>query len=475
MNQSRLNGLLVVLVSVALVLVGITAVSCVYNGDTTLLQAMTLSEDTITPNADGDTDATLLQYELVRNALVSIYLDGEDGTRYWFRRDKTRSPQSYRVAFSGVVEGYVGPGEQFDGDVLARLVPDGVYQLTVEATEVTGGGIDGNNDDTPLVRGETMRVSQPLTIVGADAALPSIRNLNIVPRPFGDDWVEGAAVPFEPNRDGIRDRLNINFYLDKDVEQLRVYLLTEDGVEYDAVEAPLDVPVNQMGAHTFEYTGGIDEGATPPPDGRYDMFVYAADAEGQKFRTQGEIDLKLGGIPRVEIAAPASSELDTFRLSDTTIELCETLTFSVTVRNYGDTPIRTTGPAPGTVYDSDWNYNTLGWFTESGAFRIGVGYETELKDYAYRWAVGSVDELTERDGHYYLEPGQQVVVHGGIRIVEPLGSRNPQPFWVGLIHEDVEISQFNNRQDPHAVEIDLPPDGMTIMCDEREIVTRPTE
>ena len=41
----------------------------------------------------------------------------------------------------------------------------------------------------------------------------------------------------------------------------------------------------------------------------------------------------------------------------------------------------------------------------------------------------------------------------------PFGVRNPQPVWVGLIHEDVEISQFNNRVDPHSILLDLPDEG----------------
>ena len=58
-------------------------------------------------------------------------------------------------------------------------------------------------------------------------------------------------------------------------------------------------------------------------------------------------------------------------------------------------------------------------------------------------------------------PGDRALVTGGIRMVGKFGERNPQPVWAGLIHEDVEVSQFNNRVDPKAILIDLPdPENM---------------
>jgi hypothetical protein len=154
---------------------------------------------------------------------------------------------------------------------------------------------------------------------------------------------------------------------------------------------------------------------------------------------------------------------------------CDTLFFTMTVENYGATPIRTTGPEPGTIYDSNWNYNTLGWNTESGAWRIAIGYENELSNYPYRWALGDLEALEEIDGRLYLMPGSRAVINGGIRLVGPFGERNPQPVWAGLIHEDVEISQFNNRVDPRSVLIDIPDEGNFESCSEREIPFNPAE
>jgi hypothetical protein len=155
--------------------------------------------------------------------------------------------------------------------------------------------------------------------------------------------------------------------------------------------------------------------------------------------------------------------------------MCDTLTVTMTIENYGLTPIRTTGPEPGAVYDSDWNYNTLGWHTESGAWRVAVGYENEISNYPFRWAVGNRDELEKIGDHYYLMPGQRVVVTGAIRIVGPFGERNPQPVWAGLIHEDVEISAVNNRVDPHSVLVDLPDAENIVPCEAREAPVKTAE
>jgi hypothetical protein len=50
-----------------------------------------------------------------------------------------------------------------------------------------------------------------------------------------------------------------------------------------------------------------------------------------------------------------------------------------------------------------------------------------------------------------------------------LGDRNPQPLWAGFIHEDVEISQFNNRVDPNQILVDMPDENSLEECEAREI------
>jgi hypothetical protein len=227
------------------------------------------------------------------------------------------------------------------------------------------------------------------------------------------------------------------------------------------------VPANQPGRHYYDYEGGVDNGETPPPDGTYPIVAIAQDLEGQRVRVEDRLTIEYGGVPRADIFAPPTG--DTFQVEATAVALCETIQFTMTISNYGNTPIRTSGPPPGTIYDSDWNYNTLGWHTESGAWRAAIGYENEISNYPFRWAVGSLDDLELIGEHYYLMPGQRAVVTGGIRVVDVFGDRNPQPMWAGLIHEDVEISQFNTHVDPKEILVDLPDEGNRPDCEAREI------
>jgi hypothetical protein len=64
-------------------------------------------------------------------------------------------------------------------------------------------------------------------------------------------------------------------------------------------------------------------------------------------------------------------------------------------------------------------------------------------------------------------------VTGGIRVVDVFGNRNPQPIWAGLIHEDVEIAQFNTHVDPDAILVDIPDAANRQPCPPREIPQKP--
>jgi len=440
MTDKRRTPLIAALIALLLVLAAVAIGWRLLNGDSSLLRNVHINDDTISPNADGELDATLLSYELSGNADVSIYFEDEAGERYYFRQDKPRGTGEYKVLFSGIVDGYDLPEEVVQGEILSRLLQDGVYTWTITAT--------GDNGATETQQGT-------LTIVDADTELPELRDFSL------DKQI------FTPNRDGISDRIQAQFYLTKEVDDLRVFLVLPDGSEVPISELERDIPGKMPGRHIYDYEGGVDNGATPPPDGTYPIVAIAQDLEGQKLRVEDSITIQYGGVPRADIFAPPAG--DTLHFEATAVALCDTVNFTMTVENYGTTPIRTTGPAPGTVYDSDWNYNTLGWHTESGAWRAAIGFENELTNYPYRWSLGNPEELTEIDGYLYLMPGQRAVINGGIRVVGPFGDRNPQPMWAGLIHEDVEISQFNNRVDPNRILVDMPDEANRQDCEPREI------
>lgn len=381
----------------------------------------------ISPNADNQNDATTVSYRLRRESTLSIYLEDEAGERYYFRRDESRAPGEYEVLFSGIVDPYQREGEQVKGTVIQRLVPNGSYTWVIEATD-RAGAVD--------------RATGTLEVVDADAELPDIWEFSVGPDVF------------TPNQDGLFDRVEINVYLPKEAE-LFVYLIDVEGKRIFVPEFEGGRDEGEPGRHSFEYDGGIENGSDPPPNGTYQVLVEAHDSEGQQVQATGSLTIENGGVPLAEIMAQPVG--DTVRFSAETVLVGDVLTFEVTVWNYGDAPIRTTGPEPGYLYDQDDVFGDTGFFEESGAWRIGIHCDTCLTEYPWRWALGTKETLTpiETNGvtHYYLMPGEQVVVAGAIRLHNIVPSRNPQRFWAGLIHEDVGISALNNFVDPHYIEI----------------------
>jgi hypothetical protein len=179
--------------------------------------------------------------------------------------------------------------------------------------------------------------------------------------------------------------------------------------------------------------------------------MRARDAVGQWTAATGNLGIADGGVPRAYIL---NAEV---AWSAGTIPLGETLYFTLTIDNDSATPIRTTGPPPGTIYRSDENYATLGAYEESGAFRVGIHCETSPTDHPWRWAVGGPDDLvTDSEGHLYLPAWGRAYVTGGIRFVDVVEARNPQYCYASLIHEDVQISMVNFRVYPVFLTIQVP-------------------
>ncbi len=386
---------------------------------------------TISPNADGVDDLTQITYRLRRESLLSIYFEDEDGNRYNFRDEQLRTKGQYQVLFSGIVDGFVQEGEDIKGEVLARLLPDGTYTWVIEAVD--------------QATGQMHQATGTLIVQDADPKLPDLWEFTISPEEF------------TPNQDGLNDRVWVNVYVGKD-SQLSVYLIDEEGEPTYIPELQELRVSGEEGRHSFEYDGGIDNGANPPPDGRYTVLVEATDDEGQRVQRTGQLVVRDAGIPLAEIVAQPVG--DTVSYSSETVLVGETLYFEVTVWNYGEAPIRTTGPDSGYVYQQDDLFSSTGYYVESGAWRLGINCDTCLTDYPWRWALGTKETLTpiESDGqiHYYLMPGERVIVTGGIVLKDIVESRNPQQFWAGLIHEDVGIAARNNRVDPRWIEIVLP-------------------
>ena len=265
---------LVALIAMLLVILAVVLGWRIVKGDSTLLRDARVNDDLITPNADGVTDATQISYTLSRNADVSITFENEDGERFYFREDKPRGAGDYKVLFSGVVDGYRMADDIIEGEIVTRLLQDGTYTWTIEATD--GKGI------TEVQQGE-------LTVADADTVLPEMRDFSL------------DKQAFTPNRDGISDRLQAQFYLTKEVDDVRVFLQMPDGSEVPISELERDIPANMPGRHVYDYEGGVDNGATPPPDGTYPIVAVARDLEGQQMRVEDSLTIQYGEIGRAHV------------------------------------------------------------------------------------------------------------------------------------------------------------------------------
>jgi len=381
-----------------------------------LLSDVSVSPETISPNADGLTDVTRISYELSRSANLSIYILDDEGNRHYFRDARRRSEGEYQVDFGGVING--------------AMLPNGAYTWVVEAVA----------DD-----GETASQQGSLTIENADTAKPELQGFSVYPQIF------------TPNQDGIDDRVDINYYLTKEAE-VSVYLIGPDEqTRYPIAEVEREVKPGEPGFHTYDYEGGVDRGADPPPDGLYIVRAEAEDRVGNRTVATNTLTISEGGVPRADIVA-ANVDFYNPETGEQVVPLGQTLAFTLTVENFGNVPIRTHGPGSGEHYRSDENFNTKGFFESSGSWRVGIDYEGNPSyAYPYRWAVGNLAELEQREingnTEYFLMPGQRAVVTGTIQLLDVIADRDRVNFWAGLIHEHVRIDVFNDHVDPQPIVI----------------------
>ncbi len=376
-----------------------------------LLFDVSLTPDAISPFAGSPNAATTIRYTVARPADVSIYLLDAQGARHDFRTDQPRAAGSYDALFSGAIND--------------RVLSDGKYTVVVEAKDAAG---------------QIAKTEQLLTLTNADSTPPELSNYTVFPDSF------------TPNQDGINDRVAIRYSLTKPAK-VDVYL-TDGKNRYEVAEKRTTLCIKDAqscaGPHEYDYDGGIDLLATPPPNGTYDVVAEAVDAVGNRTRVSKKLTIADGGVPRATITnsgvdwAPKGLPSLLIEPSAILVPLGGTLTFTVTVENVGPVPIRTKGPEPGTLYTTSENFNTKQQYEEPGVWRVGLDSEGNSvgRPYPYRWQLGASKELKHVviDGkeYLYLMPGQRVTVSGTLRIVDKPPRINVY-HWVGLIQEDVRI------------------------------------
>lgn len=387
------------------------------------LAEVVVEPSAISPNADGKDDLARIQYRLRQPATVQIYLTDNAGQKHYIRREIARAAlaKPYTILFNGIDE---------DGHMLAN----GDYTWHV------------------LANGEER--SGALKLSDADVDAPKIVELTM------------DRTQFTPNRDGIDDRIAISLFTNK-VGALSVYVIGPDQVRYDVppkqgLKKVDDRGNYEAGRWDYDYDGGIDLGADPPPDGMYTLFAALEDRTGQRDLITRTLMIKESGRPVGEIVVqPNGNGIEwegIYERPVVVLPLGGTLHFTTTIANTGKAPIRTSAPTdPNDCYMMDDTRYTKERPDEPGMWRLGVDYETNRgADHPWRWGVGSAADLdvVERDGGklYYLAPGKRAIVRGCI-VFTKIPPRNPFTIWASLIQEDVEIMSVNSRVTPISVQL----------------------
>lgn len=455
---------LIVVVAVFALVAVITAADQFMNPSRPLILSAEFDPPLISPNADGVDDVTRISYEISQSAYISIIFTDQAGTEYRFRDRQPRGAGQYSVLFSGVVDGFTLDDDDFEGEILRRLIPNGRYTWRLVA-------------EAQVDRQNVMEMTGDFEIVDGASELPIIIEFSVSPDVF------------TPNQDGVSDRTQINVYVNKEHQSLDVYLLNQDGARLPVIRRQEGRKVGEAGRHQYDYEGGVDIGADPPADGVYTVIAELRDHEGQLTRRTATLEIRDGGKPLAEIrgqtvgatvvfvAQPYEARYysdhnglgDLVGIPDDpevtnalpiTMPLGDMLVFKLTVNNYGSAPIRTSGPPPGTVYDFNQRASSLGQLEQSGVWRVGIDCETSIEaSYPWRWALGDEDSLEKVEDpvtgntYYYLPPETETVVWGAIRMTEYNRLANPQACWAGLIHEDVGISVRNNNVGRREIQI----------------------
>ncbi len=351
--------------------------------------------------AESSTPLTI-SYAVGRDATVDVYVIDGEGQRFDLRRDQFRpaSREPYVLRFDGTV-----PTD--DPVLLRRLLPPGDYQIVVAAQ-----GADGQRAERSL----------PLTITGEELPVPDIENLTVSPEVIS------------PNADAIDDITEFTYRLPVSAT-VDINVTAPSGEVIPVVSREEEGPYEQH--HVWN---GKRPNGSLLPAGVYTYTVRAEDLLGNVVQRQGQITLENVGQPEARIVAAY--------IAPQRVMLGEVITVTVRVRNTGDVPIRTYGPASGFQYSTDEVFSSVEegrYAAQAGGFwRVGVDWDANsgggAKRYPFRWALSErpPEQWATPGVEDFLMPGEEVEIVGRIQVLQ---RETRMGFYVGLIQDGVGFFQ----------------------------------
>ena len=348
------------------------------------------------PGGQGVAIPVRVAFRLRRPASIEVILRNEVGKEWMLRPTTPRiADEDYEIVFDGSVP----DGTQGDRTVVAN----GPYDVRIAATE---------NNGTRIER------TIPVRVVGGDDT------------PLNLEGPRLSLNAISPDGDGVDDEVKISMRLSK---AAMIDIAADDGkgtrspIVAQSRRDPGEIDVLWDGS-----SGGRVFGGKRLADGQYTITVQARDAAGNVRIRQAPLRITNGGMERLEIADAS--------ISPTRVRVGQPITVRVTVINTGETTIRTMGPPPGSGYSTQDSFSTLidptsanksPYEMVSGAWRVGLGWQTASQELPIRW--GLLPDLGST-----IPPGGSAIVEATVVVREP-----PNPglrFWVGAIREGVAFA-----------------------------------
>ncbi|MFN8532297.1 MAG: hypothetical protein U0556_01955 [Dehalococcoidia bacterium] len=347
-----------------------------------LLDQVTITSPSISPNGDGVDDKATIAYTVGRPAAISIILRDSAGRDYLLRDREPRSAGSFQAQVDGVAP-------VNDGKATRRVLPDGPYTYTVIAEDPGG---------------ERAEAGGEITIAGGDRTPVTIANL-VISLPGAGGQVAGAGVErveISPNGDGAEDEAIISYGISKDAE---VVVFAKDAAGRIIL---LDERKPRRAALYTHYWNGLYNGRLVA-DGEYAIHVQAFDKAGNVSEEIRTIVVRGAGKPDLRI-----TKVD---FTPSAIPIGGLLNVAIRVRNFGEVPLKTMGPPSGTAYRTDQTFNywtdetgTPKFFERAGRWRVAVSWNTAGSPYPIRWGLF---EDVDRE----LLPGEEAVITGTITVL----------------------------------------------------------
>lgn len=371
-------------------LVALAASSC---SNQPLLYGVQIDPAVIRPDGSGIGEQAHIQYALARRAEVSLIIVGADGQAHVLRDSVMRAPDHYETRFDGAVATGEGPDRQ--------LLPDGSYTLKIRAVDTNGAEAE-----------QTI----PITVEGGDTTRLTVDNLVIQP------------TMITPNNDGEDDEAKISYSLSK--KAAVTVFATDSAGNYSLIQPPKE---QEGEAGLPAPWDGKENGGHLLANGTYTVHVQAVDTVGNVTETTQQMKIENGGTPQMVITK--------VKFWPPIVPISGTLRVEVTVKNIGDTLIKTLGPDPGTRYTLQSSYASFRddkgvplYFERPGRWRVGIMWNNAPQPYPVRWGFG-------KD----LAPGDEVTVAGEI-VFDTQLPRTGTFFWAGIEQGGVGFLDTNKGQ-----------------------------